>query len=166
MWMPVRSFLVILLVAAPALSLTPHPREAEPDRTLYSQLPRVLPELTFCDCTFGDAIDLLSDLTSHGIEVDWRGLARVGITRSTFVSARMRGKRFDQALTAVLDSAAGGPGVLAFDTSKDGVIRVSRAWRVPAVNWKIPLGVAMAALIGYSLCSHPRGSSGSRPDSV
>ena len=162
-WMWVRCTFVVLLVM-PALSLAPTP----PERVGFGcslSLDRMLPEITLCDCGFADVLGFFADISGSTIEVDWRALALVGVTQETFVNARIRNKRFDRAMTEVLDSAAGRPGVLEFEKGP-GVIRIGRTRQDAGLALKWALGTAMAAAFAYSLCSHPRGSSGWRPPSV
>src|SRR4051812_16015100 len=89
---------------------------AEPARahSVVAKLDRVLPELRLCDCNLGDVLDFLADVSDLEIEVDWKGLGAMGVTKDTVVTARLRSATLRRTLEKVLAEAAGRPRAIAF----------------------------------------------------
>jgi len=79
-----------------------------------NKLQRVLPGMHFNNVAFNDCIDFMRDVSGVKIVVQWDKLKPLGVTNQSPVTLDMDHAKMSEALTVLLASAAGKPGVLAY----------------------------------------------------
>jgi hypothetical protein len=108
----------------------PRPAVAEedvPNRQLRKRLWTTVPMLVFTDTKIEDVFQFLRDVTKAKIEVRWSALERIGVTRQTPLSMRLREVNLETALQLILDElspARDGEHRLDYDL-RDGVLVLS-----------------------------------------
>jgi hypothetical protein len=85
---------------------------------------RRLPEVNFNAVALSDAIDFMRNASGANIFVNWKSLNKVGITKMSPVTARLKDIRFDKAMRIILDEAAGGKCRIVFITDR-GVVEIA-----------------------------------------
>ena len=79
-------------------------------------------ELNFDQIALTDAVEYFRDLTGLNIDVNWKALEEVGLSKDTPVSLRLRGVKVGVAIQKTLDAA--GPGLLGFYVD-DSVVHIT-----------------------------------------
>ena len=78
------------------------------EKVTEERLATNLPLVRYTDVQLGDALDHLSKAGGIAIEADWPKLEKIGLTRDSQVSTRLRNVRCSKVLRTVLDSASAG----------------------------------------------------------
>ena len=110
------SLLTLLVTAATASAV-------QTNATVKAALARELPNLSLNNVSFGDAIDYLRDLTNLNINVHWKEMELLHVTKETPVNVRLRAISTRKALELVLaEAGAGTPLTYYID---EGVIEIT-----------------------------------------
>ena len=97
---------------------------ADPDAQAKNALDRSVPELRLHGESLSDTIDFLKDTSGVPFIVDWDGLARAGVKKTSPVTVDAKNLKFKDAITMILDSASQKPGAITYFV-KDAAIHIA-----------------------------------------
>jgi uncharacterized membrane protein YgcG len=116
-----RRLLALSLITLLATAVTAS--AAQTNATVKAALARELPSLNLSNVSFGDAIDFVRDLTNLNINVHWKELELLHVTKETPVNVRLRSISTRKALELILaEAGAGTPLTYYID---EGVIEIT-----------------------------------------